>query len=67
MNSAAQAISDRPSRPADKRGLQTIGLLFVIATLIVIGAAGLAIRSQLGMPSDVIERAVVSLHTTSST
>ncbi len=67
MNLAAQTISPRPSRQADQRSLQTIGLLFAIATLIVLGAAGLAIRSQLGGPGDVTERALVSLQTARAT
>ncbi len=52
---------DEQSRPpADKRALQKIGLLFGIATLIVIGAAGVTIRLQLATPAVLVERTGLS-------
>ena len=63
MNLMVRTISPRQSGPtADKRSLQTIGLLFAVATLIVIGAAGFTVRYQLGISADVIERAGVPQH-----
>ncbi len=54
-------LSDHQSlTSADKPALQRIGLLFAIATLIVIGAAGAAVRLQLGVPADLVERAGIS-------
>jgi hypothetical protein len=68
MDLTVRTISTQQSRPtADKRGLQTIGLLFALATLIVIGAAGFTVQYQLGTSADAIERAAVSQHSASST
>ena len=55
MASAAHTISPRQSRPADKRGLQTIGLLLAVATLIVLGAIGLTVHHQLGIAADLTD------------
>jgi len=49
ITSAARTVSPRQSQPADKRGLQTIGLLLAVATLIVLGAIGLTVHRQLGI------------------
>ncbi len=58
MDLMVRATSRQQSRPtADKRSLQRIGLLFAITTLMVIGAAGLTVRYQLGMPVDLTDRA----------
>jgi|GEM_PF-5984455 len=52
---------------ADKQSLQKIGLLYAIATLVVITAAGLSVRHQLGASGDLIERAGVPSAAPSST
>ena len=63
MDLTVATMSPEQSQPTvDKRGLQAIGLVFVLATLIVIGAAGFTVRYQLGISADVIERAGVPQH-----
>ena len=68
MDLTVGTMSPEQSQPTvDKRGLQAIGLMFVLATLIVIGAAGLSVRSQLDISADHIDRAGVSQHSTKIT
>ena len=68
MDLTVGTMSPEQSQPTvDKRGLQAIGLMFVLATLIVIGAAGLSVQSQLDISADYIDRAGVSQHSTKIT
>jgi hypothetical protein len=55
MALAAHTISPRQSQAADKRGLQTIGLLLALATVIVLGAIGLTVHHQLGIGAVAID------------
>ena len=48
-------IASRSEAMADKAGLQTIGLLLLLATLFVIGAGAFAVRHQLAADLSQVE------------
>ncbi len=57
MDFSHTSLAQRTQLTADKRALKTIGILFALVTLIVVGAAGLAVWQELGTAGDLIERA----------